>query len=81
METICDRVYEPVLRKIDECIKKHNYSTRTDFVREAIRDKLALREKEASFEAFLGVAKKRVTAQEYERVRDRVFREYMKGLQ
>jgi metal-responsive CopG/Arc/MetJ family transcriptional regulator len=37
---------ESLLKDIDSRMKKHNYSTRTEFIREAIRSKLSALEKE-----------------------------------
>ncbi len=37
---------ESLLNEIDSRMKKHNYSTRTEFIREAIRSKLTNLEKE-----------------------------------
>ena len=40
MEAISLKLDETMLSNIDENLKKHNYSTRTEFIRTAIRDKL-----------------------------------------
>ena len=40
METVTVKFQKDVLKKIDKTMKEHSYSTRTDFIREAIRDKL-----------------------------------------
>ncbi len=45
METICLKIDENVLKNVDKSIKNHNYSTRTEFIREAIRDKIIELEK------------------------------------
>lgn len=37
---------ESLLNEIDTRMRKHNYSTRTEFIREAIRSKLTLLEKQ-----------------------------------
>ena len=46
METVCLKMEESLLNEIDSRMKKHNYSTRTEFIREAIRSKLTTLEKE-----------------------------------
>ena len=46
MEAICVKLDTRILKNIDEKIKKFNYSTRTDFIREAIRSKISELEKD-----------------------------------
>ena len=46
MEAISLKLDENMLVNIDKSLKKHNYSTRTEFIREAIRNKLNEVEKE-----------------------------------
>lgn len=40
MRTISLKIAEPVLERIDNHLEMHNFSTRTEFIREAIRDKI-----------------------------------------
>lgn len=46
METISLKMEPELLKNIDNNLKKNNYSTRTEFIREAIRNKLTELEKE-----------------------------------
>lgn len=46
METISLKMEEGLLKAIDTNLKKHRYSTRTEFVRDAIRCKLTQFEKD-----------------------------------
>lgn len=47
MENISLKMEEGFVKVIDRAMKKHNYMTKTEFIREAIRDKLRkLEEKE-----------------------------------
>jgi len=46
MEAVCLKMEESLLKEIDSKMKKCNYSTRTEFIREAIRSKLSDLEKE-----------------------------------
>lgn len=46
METISLKMEEGLLRDVDSSIKSHRYSTRTEFIRDAIRNKLNELEKE-----------------------------------
>lgn len=40
MKTISLKIADPVLERIDTHLESHNFSTRTEFIREAIRDKI-----------------------------------------
>ena len=64
MEAVSLKLDENMLHNIDGSLKKNNYSTRTEFIRDAIRDKLddLRREKMAQeFLKFKGRAKKKTT--------------------
>ena len=57
MENLSLKLEAPILKQIEKRMLEFNYSTKTEFVREAIRDKLMELEKEAqrkkSFEALM----------------------------
>jgi Arc/MetJ-type ribon-helix-helix transcriptional regulator len=60
METISLKMENSLLKEIDSKLKKHRYSTRTEFIRDAIRTKLSDLEKEEiikKLEAFKGSLK------------------------
>jgi len=40
MEIVTVKFKEKVLKKIDKSIAQHNFNSRTEFIREAVRDKL-----------------------------------------
>jgi len=40
MKTISLKIADPVLERIDAHLESYNFSTRTEFIREAIRDKI-----------------------------------------
>jgi metal-responsive CopG/Arc/MetJ family transcriptional regulator len=40
MESISLKLEKEFLQNIEKAMKKHNYSTKTEFIREAIRDKI-----------------------------------------
>ncbi|MBI2147202.1 hypothetical protein HYU19_01865 [Candidatus Woesearchaeota archaeon] len=48
METISLKMEDTFLETIERAMKKHNYSTKTEFIREAIREKLNTLEKQES---------------------------------
>jgi metal-responsive CopG/Arc/MetJ family transcriptional regulator len=81
MEAICVRLDERILKNIDSSMKNFNYTTRTDFIREAIRDKLRELEKENAikdFKKFMGSAKSSVSDKKHEEIREEVAKEYAK---
>ena len=41
MEVVTVKFDETVLKRIDASIEKHNFNSRTEFIREAVRDKLS----------------------------------------
>lgn len=53
METVTVKFQEEVLETIDKSISKHNFNSRTEFIREAIRDKLNALTKEDLIKEFL----------------------------
>jgi len=46
MDTVCLKMEDTLLEDIDRSLKTHRYSTRTEFIRDAIRCKLNELEKE-----------------------------------
>lgn len=41
MDVITTRFQEDILKRMDKCIEENNFNSRTEFIREAVRDKLA----------------------------------------
>jgi len=81
MDAICVKLDENILKSIDGNMREHHYTTRTDFIREAIRDKLKELEKEKAIkklEKFLGSAKTKVSDKRHEEIRKEVAIEYAK---
>ncbi len=81
MEAICVKLDDKILKNVDSSIKKFNYSTRTDFIREAIRDKLRKLEKDRAineFKKFMGIAKAHVSDNRHEKIKEEVAKEYAK---
>jgi Arc/MetJ-type ribon-helix-helix transcriptional regulator len=72
METISLKMDSEMLTSIDSTMKKHKYSTRTEFIRSAIREKLDKMSREELLRLFLsfrGKAKRHVSDEEFERNR------------
>jgi Arc/MetJ-type ribon-helix-helix transcriptional regulator len=60
METISFKLDSEMARKIEKAMKEHNYSTKTEFIRESVRDRLSYLEKQEIFrklEQHKGIAK------------------------
>jgi metal-responsive CopG/Arc/MetJ family transcriptional regulator len=46
MQTISLKIADPIIMRIDDNLEKYNYTTRSEFIRDAIRDKLIALENE-----------------------------------
>ena len=80
MENVSVRFQEGILKKIDTSISQHNFNSRTEFIRGAVRDKLADLSKKDLMEEFLkfrGRSKKKTTYKENRKTRDIVSKELM----
>ena len=76
METISLKLDESMLHNVDKTLQKHNFSTRTEFIRDAIREKLKELTREDLMKKFLdskGKAKKKVSDSELKKIREDVF--------
>ncbi len=64
------------LEDIDETVKGEGYQNRTEFIRDALREKLEeikLRKAMKSIAHLKGAAKKKTTDEDYERIRMKAF--------
>ncbi len=81
MEVVTVKFNEDVLKRIDKSITKNNFNSRTEFIREAVRDKLSELSREdliKEFMKFRGKAKKKTTYEENRETRDKVLFEMAK---
>lgn len=72
MESITIKVHKDMARKIDKAVKK-DYSTKTEFIRAAIREKIKQIENDKVLKAlkeFQGSAKKHISNAEFEKNRE-----------
>jgi len=84
MEVVTVKFQEDVLKTIDENIMQHNFNSRTEFIREAVRDKLADLSREDLIKEFLkfrGKAKKKTTYEENLKTKEIVSKELMAELE
>jgi metal-responsive CopG/Arc/MetJ family transcriptional regulator len=78
MDIISLKLDEKMLKNIDSCLKKNNFSTRTELIRDAIREKLSALEKEEAIRkliAYRGIMKGKSKMSD-EEARELVGREY-----
>lgn len=83
METVTVKFQEDVLRKIDGSISEHNFNSRTEFIREAVRDKLSELSRQdliSEFLKFKGRSKKTTTDLQNRKTREIVSKELMDEL-
>ncbi len=79
MEAISLKLEQGILKEIDENLAKHRYSTRTEFIRDAIREKLSDIEKEKllkNIEKLQGNSKHRTTDEQQHEARERLVKKY-----
>ena len=82
METVCIKFQKEILDKVDEGIKKHNYNSRTEFIRELVREKMESWDRNQLAEEFVkrfyGKAKVKTTREQNRKTAERVFNELAK---
>ena len=81
MEAISLKLDEDILTEIDTKLEKHRYSTRTEFIRDAIREKLSELEKLDLLDKLskvYGSSKRRTTDEHLHEAGDRAFNELEK---
>jgi len=72
MQIVTVKFQENVLQVMDSAIERHNFNSRTEFIREAVRDKLAGLTKEelvAEFLKYKGKAKTKLTDEQFKQIR------------
>ncbi|MBI5797334.1 ribbon-helix-helix protein, CopG family [Candidatus Woesearchaeota archaeon] len=81
MEMVSLKLDENMLTIMDKSLKKHNFSTRTEFIRDAIREKLEELNREELMNEFLkfkGKAKKSISDLALKKIREDVFEQLAK---
>ena len=80
MESITIKVEEELAKEIDIAMKP-DYSTKTEFIREAIRDKIKIIRKDKAIDElrkYFGKAKAKTTYKEEREIREKVGKEFAK---
>jgi len=83
METISLKIDDDSARLLEHMQKKHHYTTKTEFIREAIREKInQLETKEAlrRLEKSYGASKRKTTNAQLHAAREKAAQELLKGL-
>jgi len=84
MEAVSLKLEESFLHDIEEIMKKHRYTTKTEFIREAIRDKIKDLEKEEALirsRKLYGASKRKTTNEQLHKAGEKAFEELDKELQ
>jgi len=83
MEAVSLKLGDSFLKDMEKAMKKHRYSTKTEFIREAIREKLRDLEKEEALMRVrklygAGTGKRKITDADIHRAGEEVFKEFEK---
>ena len=84
METVSVKFQEDVLEKVDSNIASHNFNSRTEFIREAVRDKLEELGREDLINEFLkmrGKAKTKISDEQLKKNKEEVSKDLMAELE
>ena len=84
MESVCIKLEDTFLKDMEKSMRRHRYSTKTEFIREAIRDKIKDLEKEDALlrlQGLYGASRRKTTDAELHRSGDKAFEELAKELQ
>lgn len=80
-ELITLKLEDNFLQEIDSVVEKEGYQSRTEFIRNALREKLEevkVRKAMLELSHLKGAAKKKVSSEEYERVRLKGFEQLLR---
>ena len=83
MESISLKLEGEFLKNIQSIMKKHRYSTKTEFIREAIRDKIKDLEKEELLlkaKMLYGASKRKTTDEDIHKAGEKAFLELEREL-
>ncbi|MBI2047106.1 ribbon-helix-helix protein, CopG family [Candidatus Pacearchaeota archaeon] len=79
MENVSLKLEPQFLKEIENIMKKNRYMTKTEFIREAIRDKLIELEKQnmlKHLDKIAGSSKHKTTDEDLHRARERLVKKY-----
>lgn len=76
VENVSLKMEERFVKLLEKVMKKHNYMTKTEFIREAIREKIATLEREEMLRAIdriHGSSRRTTSDEDLHKARDRAF--------
>jgi len=83
MEAVSLKLEDAFLRDIEKSMRRHRYTTKTEFIREAIRDKIKDLEKEEALirlKKLYGSSKRKTTDEQLHKAGEEAFEELAKEL-
>lgn len=83
MQTVCVKFEENMLKDVEKAMKKNRYATKTEFIREAVRNRLSELEKNKiakALDKIHGFSKRKTTDKELHEAGERAFKELEKEL-
>ena len=83
MEIVSVKFKQEILEKIDSTITEHNFNSRTEFIREAVRDKMESFSRDELLKEFLkfrGKSPIKTTGKEREKIRKQASKELIEEL-
>ena len=83
MESVSLKLEDEFLKDIENIMKKHRYTTKTEFIREAIRDKIKDLEKEELLlraKKLYGASKRKTTDEDIHKAGEKAFQELEREL-
>ena len=81
MEAVSLKLEDEFLKDVKKTMKKHRYTTKTEFIREAIRDKIRDLEKEEALlrlEKAYGASKRKTTDEDIHKAGEKAFEDIAK---
>ena len=81
MEQVCIRLEEDFLQAMEKAMKRNRYATKTEFIREAVREKLKYLEREEALknvEKLFGSSRHKTSDEQLHKAREKLAKEYEK---
>ena len=81
MEQVCIRLEDDFLKDLEKAMKRNRYATKTEFIREAVREKLKYLEREEALknvEKLFGSSKHKTSDEQLHKAREKLAKEYKK---
>jgi len=78
MEQVCIRIEEDFLQAMEKAMKRNGYATKTEFIRESVRERLKNLEKEealARLRKLYGSSKRKTTDEDLHKAGEKAFKE------